>query len=326
MVIAGSETTACLILRCAGNERSMPLNSLVIGERVGATNRLLQLPEGGSLEILDNPAFDAALENAGVRTREAALGRLEARWRNALLALVLIVAASVWLFQFGIPALAARAVRLVPLSADAMIGGDTLRVLDRSTFRPTTLNPQRQAQLRQIFAAVATGASADSARFRLEFRSGGALRANALALPSGIVVLTDELEHLAKSDDELRGVFAHEVGHLVNRHAMRMLAAASATALVVAGIFGDVSGVTSLATTAPTVLVTSAYSRNFEREADDFAYRWMSAQHVDPRRLADLLARIAAQQGDGGGFLATQPDLRERLRAMRRRGESAAPE
>jgi len=326
VAIAGSGGAACLVLCCAGRESSVPLRSVVLGERVGNTNRLLQLPDAGSVEILDNAEFDAALERAGVRTTEAPLRRLEGRWRYALLALVVTVAGTAVFFRFGLPALAARAVRLVPPSVDALIGTDTLRVLDRSTFQPTELSPQRQAQLRQIFATVSAGASADSARFRLEFRTGGALHANALALPSGIVVLTDELEHFSKNDDELRGVFAHEVGHLVNRHAMRMLVAGSATALVVAGVFGDVSSVTSLATAAPTVLVTSAYSRDFEREADDFAYHWMSQHHIDPGQLADLLARVAAQQGDEGGFLATHPALRERLRAMRRRGENAARE
>jgi Zn-dependent protease with chaperone function len=315
-----------LLVRSGEFELTVPLAALGIGERVGSTNRLLQLPEGGSVEILDNAAFDAALECAGICTREAPLRRLEGHWQYALAALLLTVAGTFCFFRFGVPALAARAVRLVPSSFDAVIGADTLSVLDRSTFRPTQLGPQRRAQLRQIFAAVCSGASADSAHFRLEFRGGGALRANAFALPSGIVVLTDELEHLSKSDDELRGVFAHEVGHLVNRHAMRMLVAGSATALLVAGVFGDVSGVTSLATAAPTVLVTSAYSRDFEREADEFAYRWMSQHHVDPQRLADLLARLAAHEGDGGGLLATHPNLRARLRTMRRNGENAAPE
>ena len=326
--VAVSATAGCgrLMVRAGDVEISVPLSDVGIGERVGSTPRLLQLPEGGSVEILDNAAFDTALEFAGIRTPEEPLRRLEGRFRYALLALLVAVVGTLGFFRFGVPAIAERAVRLIPPGADAVIGADTLRVLDRSTFRPTKLTAQRQAQLRQVFAEVCAGASADSAHYRLEFRGGGTLRANALALPSGIVVLTDELEQLAKNDDELRGVFAHEVGHLVNRHAMRMLVAGSATALLVAGIFGDVSGVTSLATAAPTVLVTAAYSRDFEREADDFAYRWMSQHHLDPRRLADLLQRITAQQGDGGGFLATHPDLRERLRAMRRRGETGAAE
>ena len=207
--------------------------------------------------------------------------------------------------------------RFVPPSVDSFIATDTLRVLDRTTFHPTTLTTARQAQLRGIFTGIAAGVSGGDTHFRLEFRDGGSIGANALALPSGIVVLTDELEQLAKNDDELRGVLAHEVGHLVNRHAMRMLVQASATTLLIVGVFGDVSGVSSLAAVAPTVLVTAAYSRDFEREADAFAARWMGQHQVDPRRLAALLERLAERQGgDQGGFLASHPGLQERLQAL----------
>ena len=226
--------------------------------------------------------------------------------------------------KYGVPALATRALRVIPPGVDAVIGTDTLRFLDRSTFKPSNLTPVRQAQLRELFAEVTAGASPDSKHFRLELRRVGSIGANALALPSGIVVLTDELEHLAKNDDELRGVFAHEVGHLVNRHAMRMLLQSSATALLLVGILGDVSGVSSLVTAAPTVLVNAAYSRDFEREADGFAFRWMSQHGVAPERLGDLLKRLAvAQSGDQDGYLASHPDLGERIRAARSHRETA---
>jgi len=290
---------------------------------VGAVNRLLQFSDGGSLEVLDNLEFDRALDAAGARTAEAPIRRLESRWRYAVLAILATLIGTAAFLKYGAPALASRALGVIPPGVDAVIGADTLRFLDRSTFKPSNLTPLRQAQLRGLFAEVTAGASPDSSHFRLELRRGGSIGANALALPSGIVVLTDELEHLAKNDDELRGVFAHEVGHLVNRHAMRMLLQSSATALLLVGILGDVSGVSSLVTAAPTVLVNAAYSRDFEREADEFAFRWMSRHAVAPERLGDLLKRLAlAQGGDQSGYLASHPDLGERLRAARSHRET----
>ncbi len=316
LAISASGEAAHLSIRTGETETSLPLSRVAVGERVGETNRILQLPEGGSLEVLDNAAFDAALEAAGLRTAEAPLRWLESRWRYALLAVLATVLATAGFFKFGAPALAARAVRFIPTSVDSVIAVDSLRVLDRSTFRPSKLSPARQAELRRIFAGVTSGASADAAHYRLEFREGGSIGANAFALPSGLVVLTDELDAAAANDDELRGVFAHEVGHLVNRHAMRMLVQGSAAALLIVGVFGDVSGVSSVATAAPGMLVDAAYSRDFEREADAFAFRWMRTHGVDPRRLADLLRRMADREGRAeGGFLATHPGLEERVRS-----------
>ncbi len=317
LAIATSGHFANLTIHTAGTDTSVPFTAVRVGERVGQTHRILQLPDGGSLEVIDDAAFDAALEAAGLRTAEAPIRRLESRWRYALLAVLMTLLGAAGFLKYGVPVLAARAVRFIPPSVDWFIATDTLRVLDHTTFHPTTLTTARQAQLRGIFADIAAGVSASDTHFRLEFRGGGSIGANALALPSGIVVLTDELEQLAENDDELRGVLAHEVGHLVNRHAMRMLVQASAMTLLIVGVFGDASGVSSLAAVAPTVLVTAAYSRDFEREADAFAARWMRQHQVDPRRLAALLKRLAERQGgDQGGYLTTHPGLQERLRAL----------
>ena len=69
-----------------------------------------------------------------------------------------------------------------------------------------------------MFLTISAG-QGPPGRYRLELRSGEALGANALALPSGIVIMTDDLVALAKSDDEIGAVMAHELGHVRGRHA-----------------------------------------------------------------------------------------------------------
>ena len=324
LTVGGAGPATQLTIRLPERELHVPLARGSLGERVGDTHRHLGFPDGSAVEVLDNAQFDAALERAGLTTAEAPLRSLEGRWRYALMALLATLLATLGFVRYGAPALASRAVRFIPPGVDALIGADSLRMLDKTAFKPSTLPPERQARLRQLFREVAAGAAPDSARYRLELRGGGSLGANAFALPSGIVVLTDELAQLANSDDELRGVFAHEVGHLVNRHAMRMLAQSSAAALLLMGVFGDASGATSLAAATPTVLVDAAYSRDFEREADAFAFAWMTRHGVDPAKLANLLERLAHGHDEKeAGFLASHPDLRERMQAFRRQQEPA---
>jgi Zn-dependent protease with chaperone function len=298
-----------------------PFTALRIGERVGGARRFVELPDGASLEVLDNDVFDALLEAAGHRTQEHGVGRLERHWRPALGALLALVGLSYAFLRFGAPLLANRAVSLLPPAFDARVGAGSLDLLDRSAFEPSALPQSRQAQLQRAFAAVAEGRAPRGITLRLELRGGGRIGANALALPDGTIVLTDELEALARHDDELRAVFAHEIGHVVGRHAMRKLLQQSTTALLAATLLGDVGSATVLVTAAPTVLLDAAYSRDFEREADAMALRWMAEDGIAPRRLGDLLVRLAAQRGGaGGGYLSTHPDLEERVRA----GQAAA--
>lgn len=319
--IAAAPTNPTLIVQGEGVAFSVALRDTVVGERVGETHRKLTLPDGGSIEVQDDGAFDAALRASGMRTAEEPIRHLEKRWRYAIGAGLAAALISVAFLRYGLPALADRAVQFIPPGVDAFIGQDTLHVLDKTALSASKLPPARQAHISALFAEVTSDASPEAAHFRLAFRTGGSLRANALALPSGVVILTDELVALSNDDDELRGVFAHEVGHLVHRHAMRMLLQSSASTLLLVGIFGDASAASSLTAVAPTVLVSSAYSRDFERQADAFAFDWMSAHHVPPQHLGDLLKRIAVKEGGGnGGYLASHPDLEERIQAADHRG------
>jgi Zn-dependent protease with chaperone function len=316
LTLTGTGESAQLQIRGPGIEQLLFLREITIGERVGSIHRLLGLPRGASLEVLDNRPFDAALHRCGVRTAEQGIGGLENRWRSALIAGASALAAVILFLKFGLPALSTRAVALIPPSADAYIGEDTLRVLDKTTFEPSRLPAARQAQLRAEFAEITHDFPWTGTPPTLVFRAGGSIRANAIALPSGMVVLTDELVALSQDDNELRGVLAHEVGHVVHRHAMRMLVQSSTSTVVLAAVFGDVSGAAPLTAAAPAILVNAAYSRDFEREADDFAFKWMARHHIPPEQLGDLLQRLAGKQaGDSASFLANHPDIEERVRA-----------
>lgn len=305
-----------------------PLASLRIGERVGVARRFVELPGGASLEIVDNDGFDALLAAARHRPAGHRVRRLERHWRHALAAVLAVVLLSWVMLRYGAPALASRAVAVLPTSLDAQVGAGTLELLDRSVFKPSALPAARQARLHELFAAVAEGRAPPGQRLRLELRRGGRVGPNAFALPSGTVVLTDELEALARHDDELRAVFAHEIGHVTGRHAMRMLLQQSGAALLAVALFGDVGSATGLVSAAPTVLVNAAYSRDLEREADEYAFRWMAEDGVSPRRLGELLARVEKSQGGGGrgGYLASHPDITERVRAGERAAQRPGPD
>lgn len=293
--------------------RAFPRSVLRPRVRVGSASRLVELPDGAWLEFSAADPFDALPEATVAGAAGRLLVALERRWSVALAALVISVAA-IWLtVQFGVPALAARATAIIPAAVDAEIGSGGLRLLDERVFAPTELAAARQGELRRAFDGMA-GDLAVQGPLRLEFRHGGEFGANALALPAGIVVVTDELVQLARHDDELRAVFAHEIGHGVHRHSMRMLLQGSTSALLMLVLVGDLNVAGSLAASIPTVLVHAAHSRDFEREADRYARDWMRSAGVPVARLGDLLARLEAQDGRAGwSYLSTHPRPEERI-------------
>lgn len=304
--------------------------------RVANTPRWLYLPGGGACVTEDNDAVDRMTR---VRRYERILHRWESRPAYATAAIAL-VAAAVWLLVARVvPTAVEYIAERIPVETEAVLGRETLSGMDEHIFRPSTLSKARQASLGQKLAAMASAAG-ETARYRLEFRASPVLGANALALPSGIIVMTDELVGKARNDHEVLGVLAHELGHVRYRHTMRRLLESSATALIIAAVTGDVASATALAAAAPTVLLQLKYSRDSEREADQYAIDMMRKAGFDPRHLTALLGRIEPPRRVRRfvpGFLSSHPSTDER-EALARGGaadpvpaedvaqEAAAPE
>lgn len=285
-----------------------------VSDRIGAIPRRVRCPDGGEFETADNDGIDALL---GVPAgRHAGLVHtLERRWGVAVAALFAVVLISAGAIRYGIPALAGFAAARLPPQIDLRIGAQALQILDRSVLRPSRLPLQRQSWLSSVFARM-TADLDDGHVYRLEFRS-GPLGPNALALPSGIIVITDDLVNLARHDEELMAVLAHEIGHVRGRHALRHIIQGAGVSAIALAVLGDVSSVSALAGAAP-VLLETRHSRELEREADTFARAWLAQHGVAEIRFDDILCRMAGPAGGKGGtaaaFLSTHPALDERAR------------
>ncbi len=122
------------------------------------------------------------------------------------------------------------------------------------------------------------------------------------------------------NDDELLAVLAHEIGHVRGRHAMRLVLQNSGIAVLMTALAGDAVGVTFLAVALPSMLVQSGYSRQFEAEADDYAFAHLKRHGVSPQAFANVMRRLEKETGgakDDGPvmrYLGTHPSSAERIR------------
>ena len=293
-----------------------PASALEFSERVGSIPRRITFPEGGVFETRDNDAIDEAREALGLKGGKAWLHQLESRWHVVLGSLAGIVLLSVAFVQWGIPALANQAARIMPVQADRAIGIGTLDLLDRTLFDPSKLPSARHSELSRRFADM-TAPLDDGHEYRLEMRDSTSIGANAFALPSGIVVITDDLVHLAKSDEEIVAVLAHEIGHVRGRHALRQLLQAAGISALAVALLGDVSSISGILSAAP-ALVHAKHSRDFEREADAFAKEWLRAHDIDETRFDAILCRMTDSHGgsesDAIDYFSSHPPTDERVR------------
>jgi len=304
-----------IVIRGAFGERRVARSQAEISEPLGGAPRLLRLPGGAVCEIADRQAFATWLRAAGFA--DSPVARLQARWRWALAALagavLLLLAAYFW----GLPAASKALAPRIPDSVVQSLSAYTLNFLDDRLLRPSKLPQARQDALRAHVASVLRAQPGRPA-YRLLFRS-AAMGPNAFALPNGDLVIFDALVALAKSDDEVAGVAAHELGHVAHRHGLRQLIQSSVVSFVVGLYLGDVS---SLASGLAALAMESRYSRGFEREADAYAARALTAAGLGGEPLAAILERMdPASIGVGGKAardeLSSHPDTAERVRRLR---------
>ena len=271
------------------------LLQLEISQRVGNIPRKITLPDRSLFETTDNDAVDALVLRSGHHARHSGvLYQLETKWPwigGALLATVFTVFAAV---RWGIPWASNEIAYSLPLSVNEMISRQTLEVLDEIILEDSQLPDAQQQSIREHFDKDLLPLQDESFPYRLHFRSMQGI-ANAFALPSGDIIITDRLIEIAANQQEIDSVLLHEIGHVVHRHGMRQILHSSFITIAIIMISGDVTAVNNLAIALPVFLLENHYSRENESDADRYAFERMMQAGIDPIHFSRIMARISQE-------------------------------
>ncbi len=167
---------------------------------------------------------------------------------------------------------------------------------------------------------------APGTRWPFEFHVIAQKEINAFALPGGpIFVNLGSIQ--AADEDELAGVMAHEISHVVMQHTARdagkkqttqtlgMLGALIAGAVLGNGVAGNLaSGAIQLGAGA----ISMSYSRTDESEADLLGAQIMYDAGYNPYALAEFFQKLAQQGGSGVQFLSDHPNPGNRAENIRK--------
>jgi predicted Zn-dependent protease len=300
------------MLRWDGEPRVYSASSLNVSPRVGRADRFIALPDGGQFQCRDRWELDPLRQS---RT-EGVVAWLEQRVGVSVACVITIVALLVGGHEYGLPVAAQKVAAQIPLETEQALGEEALVWLDDSDwFAPSQLDETTQSRLRDRFMQLAVDLP-QQRYYRLEFRDSKYIGANAFALPGGSIVITDDLVNLAESDEEVLAVLAHEIGHVELRHVMRHVLQDSAVAVAAATLTGDAATLSAAVTGLPTLLAQAQYSRDFESEADAYAFRLLINHRISPEAFATVMERLEADCGCDQGvldFLSTHPVTSERI-------------
>jgi predicted Zn-dependent protease len=271
---------------------------------------------GGVLVVLDSAILTAIRRAAGPVARHVhAPERRWVRGPGAAAAGVAVIGLAALLYLQGIPAMAAAVAPHVPVSWEERVGQAVVDYMAPESARCTDV--ARTRALDAIVATLASTVPASPYRFRVVVADYAVV--NAVAAPGGHIIVFRGLLERTESAEELAGVLAHELQHVVRRHVARAVVQHTSTGLVLGALAGDASGLVALE--AARALGTLHYSRQHELEADAEGLRMLVAAGIDPQGMIaffDGLRKNAPQEEterESGflGYLATHPGDHERV-------------
>ena len=269
------------------------LGDLNFSERIGNIPRKIILSDGSVFETRENDLVDSVIATGNHRAKRVGiLFRLENHWGWIITALLVTLVATFGFIKWGLPWSAHKIAYAIPVSATQSIGTGVLDLLDKIIFEDSELAAEKQDSFRAQFDMLARNLSGDAGfEFTLHFRKMGGLP-NAMALPSGDIVITDNLIEIAKNQHEIDAVLLHEIGHVVHRHGLQQVVQSSFVTVLIAMVTGDLSGSSDLLVAFPTFLLQSRYMRHHENDADTYAFEQMLAQDIDPKYFALIMRRM----------------------------------
>lgn len=152
---------------------------------------------------------------------------------------------------------------------------------------------------------------------------------NAFALPGGKVGVNSGIFKVARNQDQLAAVIAHEIGHVVSRHHDERITRQLGTQAGL-GILGALVGsqygqgaaqaTSQIGGAAAQGLFLLPNNRAQESEADVVGQQLMARAGFDPRQAVNLWENmIQAGGARGPEWLSTHPDPRARLDELRNR-------
>ena len=297
-----------------GSNLSGQLKAVSVSDRLGRVERKLTL-ENGSVFVTDNnDAIDEFFK--GDNLLVAILHRLESNLGWVLVAVIFTVASSVSFFRWGVPWAGETIAHAMPHKVSELIGSHTLGFLDDRVFEPSQLDIQRKKQIEaHFFSELLLAHPTDSEfNYQLHFRKmgkGDNSIANAFALPSGDIILTDRFVEIAINQDEIDAVLYHEIGHVVYRHTLEMVVQTTLLTATIMMVVGDSNGLADMGIGLGSLLVNSNYSRGHESEADLYAFNKMLEAGIDPNVFSQIIARIHADMAIGGSKKDDEKELNE---------------
>ncbi len=236
------------------------------------------------------------------------------RWKLTAAAAVAVIVLGSAMYFWGVPAMANLLAAVLPVSWEERLGKSTLGLLVSSENRCD--DPDGMAALDALVTKLGQGIGDSPYTFRVSIARNEMV--NAFAAPGGYIVVMQGLLKHSETPDQLAGVLAHEMQHVIHRHSTRALFHEISAQALLSILSGDTSatpfGIDSAAT-----LADLHHQRSHEDEADRDGMKLLQAVKADPRGMIEMfnhLKELDLELPTAIQYLSSHPATDDRIAAL----------
>jgi len=241
--------------------------------------------------VVEDPDFYKSVSKIAPRSFFAAGKQTEINWK-VYIAGILILIFFAFVFVKAVPAfLAGRMIDKIPVEWEVTLGQSILKIL------PLEQKPdQKVLTVLQDTVDLLEQSVEGKQPYDLKIYIWPEDTVNALALPGGPIVVFQGLLNQAESPEELAGVIAHEIQHVLLRHSTRGILRNLAQNMILTLLIGDVNAVMEGVVSLAGELETLGLSREMEAEADRKGMELILAANIDPHGMIRIFEKLTQEK------------------------------
>ncbi len=141
---------------------------------------------------------------------------------------------------------------------------------------------------------------------------------NAYATPGGVIVVHTGLLRRASGPEELAGVIAHEIAHVLHRDALHRMVVQSGSVALIQLLVGDPGSTAGSLAHGAAQLGALRYGRSQEERADLTGIELLRAARLPADGLVRFFGTLSSTGGEPPAFLSSHPPSERRARTVQR--------
>ncbi len=191
--------------------------------------------------------------------------------------------------HYGLPRISGHIAENMPRSWEENLGSYVVKAITSDI--ESCNNVEGQQALEKLVDELAK-AIPNPGGYKFKVRVVNDEMVNAFAAPAGEIVVFRGLIDNADNEDEIAGVLAHEMGHVIYQHPTKGLVTGLGISMLTAIIFGSTGDFASTAAVLSQVYQLK-YSREYEMEADKMAGEVLYNVNIGSQGLSTFFSKIS---------------------------------